>query len=240
MLSRSEVKYIQSLCQKKQRQAESLFLAEGPKLADEILKSGYTIKRIYALKSWIIEHPEVSANISEIDEKDLDKISSLQTPNQVLMIVEQPNQEALPLIEGKLSLVLDGIQDPGNMGTIIRIADWFGIRQIFCSPDTVDIYNPKVIQGTMGSIVRTSINYLDLHAFLTTVNIPVWGALLNGISVHEVGKPLEALLVIGNEGKGIRDPLLPLITKAVTIPRLGNAESLNAAVATGIILSHIC
>ena len=179
MLSRSEVKYIQSLCQKKQRQLEGLFIAEGPKIAEELLQSDFSIKKIYALPEWIAANPTNDNSIVEIDEIDLSRISSLQTPHQVLVVAAQKNNFEKPILKNKLSIVLDGIQDPGNMGTIIRIADWFGIENIICSEDTVELYNPKVIQSTMGSFVRTKVYYTDLNEFLTTVDVPVFGAVLN-------------------------------------------------------------
>ncbi len=239
MLSRSEVKYIQSLCQKKQRQLEGLFIAEGPKIAEELLQSDFSIKKIYALPEWIAANPTNDNSIVEIDEIDLSRISSLQTPHQVLVVAAQKNNFEKPILKNKLSIVLDGIQDPGNMGTIIRIADWFGIENIICSEDTVELYNPKVIQSTMGSFVRTKVYYTDLNEFLTTVDVPVFGAVLNGKNIHEFQKPKEGLLLFGNEGKGIRKEIMRFITDPITIPKKGGAESLNAAVAAGIILSHL-
>jgi TrmH family RNA methyltransferase len=154
-------------------------------------------------------------------------------------VVQQQPPKLPPVIKNKISIVLDGIQDPGNLGTIIRIADWFGISQIVCSMDTVELYNPKVIQSTMGSFVRVNVWYDQPEDFLKTLNVPVLGALLNGKSIYETEKLKEGVLVIGNESKGIRENVLKWITDPVTIPRIGGAESLNAAVATGIIISHI-
>ena len=239
MLSRSEVKYIQSLCQKKQRQQEGLFIAEGPKIAEELLQSDFIIKKIYALPEWIASNPANDNSIIEIDEIDLSRISTLQTPHQVLVVAAQKNDVYKPVLKNKLSIVLDGIQDPGNMGTIIRIADWFGIENIICSEDTVELYNPKVIQSTMGSFVRTKVFYVDLNTFLTTVDVPVFGAILNGKNIYEMQKPKEGLLLFGNEGKGIRKEIMQFVTNPITIPKKGGAESLNAAVAAGIILSHL-
>lgn len=237
MLSRNELKYIQSLCQKKQREAERLFLAEGVKLVEELLHSEFSVRHIYALDSW--QEQQSTVPVTRITEAELQKISNLQTPNQVLAIVAQPDPGPLPTLEGQLSLVLDGIQDPGNLGTIIRIADWFGITQIIASTDTVEWFNPKVVQATMGSIIRVKSWYLDLPEFLQQVSVPVWGALLAGENVYTTAPISEGLLVIGNESKGIRAPILPLIQHPVTIPRKGQAESLNAGVATGILLSHL-
>ncbi|MFW2478153.1 MAG: TrmH family RNA methyltransferase [Sediminibacterium sp.] len=238
MLSKNELKYIQSLCQKKQRISERLFLAEGTKLVAELLEAGYPIKNIYALESW--EAPLPDLPITRISPIELEKISTLQTPNQVVVVAEQREPTGEPVLKNKLTLVLDGIQDPGNLGTIIRIADWFGIDQIIASNDTVELYNPKVIQATMGSFLRVKIWYRELEELLTTINVPVYGALLNGTSMYATKPPKEALLVIGNESKGIRENILPYIKHAITIPRTGKAESLNAAVATGILLAQLC
>jgi TrmH family RNA methyltransferase len=153
-----------------------------------------------------------------------------------VIIAEQPTPSGEPDLKHTLSLALDGIQHPGNMGTIIRIADWFGIKQIICSNDSVEAYNPKVVQATMGSIVRVSLWYTDFDSWRPPEGLPVIGALLNGVNIYSFIKPEEALLVIGNESKGIREPLRSLVTHPVTIPKTGGAESLNAAVAAGIIV----
>lgn len=238
MLSKNEHKYIQSLCQKKQRQSEGLFIAEGAKLVDELLQSNYPVKKLYALEDWVKQN-KIAVAVTTVTEIELEKISGLQTPNQVLAIVEQKEPSSEPELNNQLTLVLDGIQDPGNLGTIIRIADWFGIKQVVASEDTVELYNPKVIQSTMGSFTRVNVWYRSLHAFLTTANIPIYGALLNGKNMHGEPPVTEGLLVIGNESKGISKELLPFISHPITIPRLGGAESLNAAVAAGIIVSHL-
>lgn len=239
MVSKNEFKYIQSLCHKKQRQSEGLFIAEGPKLMEELLNSDYSIKKIFATKDWLTTNNPKSIAIVEVDELELARMSSLQTPNQVLAIVEQKPM-VLPKLNGKINLLLDGIQDPGNLGTIIRIADWFGIQNILCTNDTAELYNNKVVQSTMGSFVRTNIWYGDVvNEVLAKTTLPVYGALLNGNSIYHQTKIKEGILVIGNEGKGIREEVLPFITKAITIPKFGGAESLNAAVATGIIVSHL-
>ena len=238
MLSRNEAKYIQSLGYKKQRNQEGLFLAEGVKLVEELLNSSYTIRKVYSVADWLKDNKQENVDMVEVNEMELQKLSSLQTPNKVVAVVQQKKAEA-PKIAGRISLVLDGIQDPGNLGTIIRIADWFGIKEIICSDDTADLYNPKVIQSTMGSFVRVNVWYGDLKQFLSNNKVPVYGTLLNGKSIYETTKPTEALLIIGNEGKGIRENILPFIKHPVTIPKIGAAESLNAGVATGIVLSHL-
>lgn len=237
MLSKNELKYIQSLCQKKQRLAEGLFLAEGVKLVNELLLAGYPVQQVYATPEWEAPIPELP--LTRVTEEELTRMSSLHTPHQVLAVARQRTPSGAPVWKGQLTLVLDGIQDPGNMGTLIRIADWFGIKQLVVSDDTVELYNPKVIQSTMGSFLRVNCWYGDLKNLLTSADVPVYGALLNGANLYETGRVTEGALVIGNESKGIRDQVLPLIQHAVTIPRIGQAESLNAAVATGILLSHL-
>lgn len=237
MVTKSEVKYIQSLYQKKNRIAEGVFVVEGPKLVEELLQSSFEIKSIYAVADWCKAHPKVAA--TEVTEQELEKLSHHQTPNQVLAIAVQRYGSELPEFKNRITLLLDGIQDPGNLGTIIRIADWFGIDQIVATEDTVDLYNPKVIQSTMGSFLRVKLWYMPVETLMPQMTVPVYGALLDGRSIAEHPVVTEGLLVIGNESKGIREALMPYITHAVTIPRIGHAESLNAAVATGIIISHL-
>lgn len=238
MVSKNEVKYIQSLYQKKTRMAEQVFVAEGPKLVEELLQSRFAVQALYATAGWLQGHGPLP-NAREVSEAELARISHLQTPNQVLALVKQYHPQQPPVWKGRLTLVADGIQDPGNWGTILRIADWFGVTQVVASEDTVDLYNPKVIQSTMGSITRVQVWYQSLPELLQQSPVPVYGALLQGEAVNKKGVIKEGLLVIGNESKGIREPLLPLIQHALTIPRIGGAESLNAAVATGILLSHM-
>jgi TrmH family RNA methyltransferase len=238
MLSKNEHKYIQSLCQKKQRQQEGLFIAEGTKLINELLRSDFEIERIYAVSGWV---PELStpALVTTVTEAELQKISLLQTPNQVFAIVKQKQPLAMPDFSNRFTLVLDGIQDPGNMGTLIRIADWFGITQVIASEDSVEFYNPKVIQSTMGSFLRVNLWYASLSSILQSPKVPVFGALLSGKDIHTQSPITEGMLIIGNESKGISTSLMPFINHPVSIPRQGGAESLNAAVAAGIIISHL-
>lgn len=238
MISKNEIKYIQSLSHKKTRDEEEVFIAEGIKLVNELLNTNIVIKKIYALQGWIKDHQHVN-NVTIVTEEELRKISSQQTPNKVLAIVEKKKIKAEPQLRGNITLVLDGIQDPGNLGTIIRIADWFGIAQIVAAIDTADIYNSKVVQSTMGSIIRVDVWYKELATFLQQADVEIYGALLQGESIYTHPKIAEGIIVIGNESQGIRNNLLPLIKHAITIPKKGNAESLNASVATGIILSHI-
>jgi len=235
MLSRNEVKYIQSLYHKKNRNTEEVFIAEGTKLLHEILHSDFKIKKIYALKEWLTENSNIK-NVTEISEDDLKKISGLETPNKVLALVCKKESNQIPDLKNQITLVLDGIQDPGNLGTIIRTANWFGVKNIIASTDTANMYNPKVIQASMGAFTGVNIFYTDLKSFFEANKILVCGAVLDGENISTLKKINECLIIIGNEGKGIRDENYSFIQKKISIPKFGNAESLNAAVAAGIIL----
>ena len=237
MVTKSELKYIQSLSDKKVRLETGCFIAEGVKLVGEMIAAGYPLKAVYALDSW--ESPDASIEVNRIEAFELEKMSLLQTPNQVLAVAMMPQKEQSLDLTGQLTLVLDGIQDPGNMGTIIRTADWFGIRQIVASEDTADVYNPKVIGATMGSFMRVSVTYKNLADWMPTVKLPVYGALLEGENIFTTKAVKQGLLVIGSEGKGIRENMMDFITHPVTIPKTGGAESLNAGVAAGILIAQL-
>ena len=237
MVTKSELKYIQSLSDKKVRLETGCFIAEGVKMVGEMIAAGYPLKAVYALDSW--ESPDTSLEVTRIEAFELEKMSMLQTPNQVLAVAMMPHKKEVLNLEGPLTIVLDGIQDPGNMGTIIRTADWFGITQIVASEDTVDVYNPKVIGATMGSFMRVQVSYKNLAAWLPTIKLPVYGALLEGENVFTIKSPQKGLLVIGSEGKGIRENIIDFVTHPVTIPKIGDAESLNAGIAAGIIVAQL-
>lgn len=243
MLVKSQVKYIQSLGQKKHRDQNAVFIAEGPKLIAELLESIPTsFVDIYALPEWIASHEHLTkqTDITPVDEDELAKISQLQTPNQVLAVLKKWDEQSAMIAKDRLTLALDTIQDPGNLGTIIRIADWFGVSQIVCSQDCADRYNPKVVQSTMGSIARVNVFYTDLEQWLNQQDsVPIYAAVLNGQSLNELSPVQEGIIVIGNESKGISDAILKLVNHKITIPKKGKAESLNAAVATGIIVAKI-
>ena len=243
MLSKQTIKDIQTLGQKKFRQQERLFIAEGPKLVKELLEADVSmVKEVFALKEWIIvnEKSLVKTAVTEITETELERISQLTTANKVLAIVRQFDEDIAIKTKGKIILALDGIQDPGNMGTIIRTADWFGINQIVCSHDSAELYNPKVVQATMGSIARVRISCTDLQQWLAEQKaISIYATTLEGQDVTSVKKIKEGIIVFGNESKGISPGILELATVKLTIPRKGKAESLNAAVAAGIILSNV-
>jgi RNA methyltransferase, TrmH family len=239
MLSKNEIKDIQSLSHKKFRKALKLFVAEGPKIVRELLdRMPQQFEKIYALKEWLAQNSDADLSKAiEINEAELEKISGLQTPNQVVAIIRQP--DAAAPAGDSLVLYLDTIQDPGNLGTIIRTADWFGIRHIVCSEGCAELYNPKVIQSTMASIARVNVFYDEDGGWLQNQQLPVYAATLHGRPL-ETFTPLQTgVLVIGNESKGISDEVLQFATEQITISKKGHAESLNAAVATGILLSHL-
>jgi RNA methyltransferase, TrmH family len=245
ILTKSAIKYIQSLGQKKFRESEGVFVAEGPKIINELLKANNTeLVNLYAPKQWWEENPVVihslqAQQLTEISHDELQRISFLSTPNQALAVFKKPSFREINF-DNKISLILDNIQDPGNLGTIIRIADWFGVQQVVCSVDSVDVFNPKTVQSTMGSVSRVRVLYDDIKSFIIShPGLPAYAAMLDGSNVYEMKRIKEGLIVIGNESKGISEDILSLIKNRVTIPGSGNAESLNAAVATGIILSHL-
>ncbi len=245
MLQKNEAKYIQSLHHKKQRDEQGLFIAEGPKVIGELIKRQPDwIKNIYATANWQLPHLKKvgeinSFTVTQIEAFELEKISALQTPQQVLAIVEQPIFSYKPT-NGWL-LALDGIQDPGNLGTIIRTAHWFGIEQVICSPDCADAFSPKVVQASMGSVFWVKPIYRELQPFFETYEQPVYGAFLDGKSISKIDKVVPGCILIGNEGKGIRKEVLPFITQKLTIPGgYGDAESLNAAIAAGILMHWAC
>lgn len=243
MLGKSQAKYIQSLGQKKVRDKQGVFVAEGPKIIAELLASAHAnILQLYALHGWIAANRTHcnGIDIIEVAENDLAKISQLATPNQVLAIVKKLKKPEHLLTKGTVSLVLDTIQDPGNLGTIIRIADWFDINQIICSKNCADMYNAKVVQSSMGSLVRVKILYTELAPWLEEQkDVFIYAAAMQGQPVTAMKKITEGLIVIGNESKGISPQIVEQVDLKITIPQKGQAESLNAAVATGIILSHV-
>jgi TrmH family RNA methyltransferase len=242
MISKSQLKYIQSLGQKKYRDDEGVFIAEGPKLVKELLQNKKAeLKYLYALSSWMKKNKELLANIdvTEINETGLERISQLKTPNEVLAVFKKFETKEL-LTTGRISIVLDAIRDPGNLGTIIRIADWFAVPQIICSYDCADVYNSKVVQSTMGSLGRVDIYYADLSEWLRQQKtVRIYAAVMEGKDVTGMSKIKEGLIMIGNESKGIHDELLKYANEKITIPKKGKADSLNAAVAAGIILSYL-
>ncbi len=244
MVSKSQISFLKSLQQKKHRKEHGLFLVEGLKSVTDFLHSDfYTIKTVYHTPLSEPKMLKVSGNIKfqEVSEAELEKISSLSTPQEVVALVEIPEHQALQLqsLKGKFTLVLDGIQDPGNLGTIIRTADWFGIPQIICSEDTVDVYNPKVVQATMGSLSWIRVYYDNILLLLPQIKQPVFGAMLNGENIYQTDFGNEGLILLGNEGNGIRPEIQALINRQITIPQTGKAESLNVAIAAAVFCNEI-
>jgi RNA methyltransferase, TrmH family len=243
MLSKLKLKYIQSLGQKKSRDEESLFIAEGPKLVKEFLESKTAqVSELFAVEEWINENKNSIGQVfvETVTTDELERISGLATPNKVVAIVHQFAREEPRDIATKIVLALDAIQDPGNFGTIIRIADWFGIENMICSPECADMYNPKVVQATMGSISRVNVFYTDLAIWLSEQKESrIYATVLNGQDITEMQKVRNGIILVGNESKGISSNLLDYANVRITIPGKGNAESLNAGVAVGIVLSHL-
>jgi RNA methyltransferase, TrmH family len=243
MLSKSQISFLKSLQQKKFRSEHGVFLVEGHKSVNEFIDSDYQVETIYHTYNFEANLLKLSRkiNFQGISLNDLEKISSLKTPQDVVAQVKIPAWPPLnnSILQKKFSIVLDGVQDPGNMGTIIRTADWFGIKNIICSADTVDVYNPKVVQATMGSLSRINVHYTDLEKFLSKIQLPVFGAMLDGSNIYTTDFGHEGLIVMGNEGNGVRPEIQKLIGHAVTIPRFGKAESLNVGVATAIFCAEI-
>lgn len=246
MLSKTHTKYIQSLQHKKLRDETGLFIAEGPKVVMDLLNSRkFVCKELLALDSWLQENSAALLKLKEttltaIADFELQKISSLTAAHAVVAVFEKRKQVHAFSPASKITLALDTIQDPGNLGTIIRIADWFGIENMVCSIGCADMYNAKVVQSTMGSLGRVNVVYTDLLSWLTQKEqVNIYAASLQGKDVRTMGKLHEGIIIIGNEANGISDAVMETVHEKITIPRTGEAESLNAAVATGIILSHV-
>ncbi len=238
MLTAHTIKTIQSLDKKKYRQKYNLFLVEGNKIIKELPNSDYEIENLYSVDPENITFKTIE--IEKILPNDLKKISFLQHPKDSVAVCKIPENKYLKNVS--IQLILDGIQDPGNLGTIIRLADWFGIEQIICSNDTVDVYNPKVIQATMGSFLRVNIFYTELDEYLKEYQHSIFGTDMNGENIYETKFPEKFSLVFGNEGNGLRPSTEDLISTMITIPRFGKSqstESLNVSMSAGIILGEI-
>lgn len=238
MISKQQIKSIRSLHQKKYRDEAGLFIAEGPKVVSDLAGSKFRVKEVFAIKGF--ELPAVErAVIREVSERELESISALSTPNQVLAVCEMPDVKAdISVLKHELVLALDDIRDPGNLGTIIRIADWFGIHHILCSESCVDVFGPKVIQSTMGSIARVNVYYEDLNVALKKFK-DIYAAVLDGENIYSQKLPARGIVLIGNESKGVSEKLLKLVTHKISIPKFSSgADSLNAAIATAVICSE--
>jgi TrmH family RNA methyltransferase len=235
-LSKNQLKLITSLQQKKYRVKSNLFFAEGVKVVDEFLDSNLELEQIFCIDDSSFKNRE---KVSLISGEELKKISALKTPNNVLALFKIPSSKLIKT-DG-LVLALDEVNDPGNLGTIIRLCDWFGIEQLVCSKGTVNCYNPKVVQASMGSLTRVNIVYTNLESYLKATEKPKYASLMNGENVYKSKLPQDAVLVMGNEANGISKPILELLNNSVSIPRFGDlkqAESLNVATATAILLSE--
>ncbi len=241
MLSKNEIKYIRSLQVKKHRGTEGKFIAEGHKWVEELMKSNPDwVERVYVTPQWEqLADKQIASNmVQHIEPFEMEKITALSNPTTVLAVVRIPKYKPDIPDKNKWNLLLDGIQDPGNLGSIIRIADWFGMQAIWCSEDCADAYNPKVVQATMGSLCRVQVNYTHLVSIIETTDLPAYVTAMEGKNIMSM-MPSSGLLIIGSEGKGVRPELMDKATQKITIPRIGEAESLNVAVATGIIVSRL-
>lgn len=245
MISKAQISFVTSLQQKKYRKQHQLFVVEGYKSIVEFIQSPlYAVRQIYCTAKFSAKIDKISGNIKyeEISEKDLKKISSLKTPQGVLALVEIPDSAPIAPgdLNGEYTFVLDDLQDPGNLGTIIRTLDWFGFKKIICSLETVEAYNPKVVQASMGSLSRVSVIYKDLKDLYKRVDgLPIYATALNGSSIYQDAWAEPGLIVLGNEGQGISEVSLEASTTKINIPKLGQAESLNVAIATTVFCSEI-
>ena len=243
MLSKNKVKYIRSLDLKKNRKEEQAFVAEGHKLVAELI-GHFSCSLLLATRTWLESHPAIPADeIIEVTQEELTRASLQKSPQDVLAVFKQPDYPMNPeVVNQSLCLALDDIQDPGNLGTIIRIADWFGIEHIFCSQNTVDVYNPKTIQATMGALARVKVHYCNLPELITSLQTPVYGTFLDGTNIYRETLSSNGLIIMGNEGNGITEKVESLVNKRLYIPNYPphreTSESLNVAMATGIICAE--
>ena len=238
MLSKNQVKLIQKLHHKKYRNELNLFIVEGKKSINEFLQAGYTPQLLIATEAFTASVPQHL--ITPVSKDELRKVSTLQNPDEGLAVFEQPKHKGI-LQEGVI-VALDNVQDPGNLGTIIRLCDWFGVETLICNTQTVDCYNPKVVQASMGSLTRVAVHYLDLAAFLTTTALPVYTMDLEGENLYTATFPKDCILILGNEANGISSEVRALSNEVITIPRFSKhqrTESLNVAMAGAIILSEV-
>ena len=238
MLSKNQVKLIQKLHHKKYRNELNLFIVEGKKSINEFLQAGYTPQLLIATEAFTTNVPQHL--ITPVSKDELRKVSTLQNPDEGLAVFEQPKHKGI-LQEGVI-VALDNVQDPGNLGTIIRLCDWFGVETLLCNTQTVDCYNPKVVQASMGSLTRVAVHYLNLAAFLTTTALPVYTMDLEGENLYTATFPKDCILILGNEANGISSEVRALSNEVITIPRFSKhqrTESLNVAMAGAIILSEV-
>lgn len=241
MISKAKVSFIKSLQVKKYRLAEQCFLVQGAKAVNEVLASDYTVELLVGTASFLqgASQARKAKEVSEATESELTALGSVETNSSALAVVRMkpPSRPVIP--KDNFTLVLDDIRDPGNLGTIIRTADWYGIATILASDETADWYNPKVINATMGSFLRVEVHYGSLDEWLASADLPVYGTFLDGQDVHTINFGKGGLIVIGNESRGISAEVEKRVTQRITIPRIGKAESLNASVATAIVLDNL-
>lgn len=239
MISKNQIKFIKSLSLKKNRVKAQLFVAEGEKIVNELLNSEFEIENIYATKQFSGLNSCPKSAVTLVSNEELSRISNLTSPNNVLAIVKISQQQSEK--NHGITLVLDDVNDPGNLGTIIRMCDWFGVTQLICSKSTVDCYNPKVVQSAMGSLFRFDIKYLELTTYLADIDTPIYGAYMNGVDVKVQEIPNKVHLIMGNEANGISESISKYITNKVSVKNIGQkAESLNVAIATSILLHEFC
>jgi TrmH family RNA methyltransferase len=239
VISKNKLKELAAYRQQKRCDEEAVFVVEGPKMAAEVLATeGVVVRAICATNEWMAEWEMPGVDFYEVSQAELERLSNMRSPNQVWMLVERIAESGKWKAERGLTLALDKIQDPGNLGTMLRTADWFGIRHVVCSHDTADRYNPKAVQASMGAVLRTQVEYTDLPKWLSACGLPVYGASLQGTPLPLAAEPPErAVLLIGNESRGISPEAMAQVTHPVLIPNIGGtAESLNAAVAAGILM----
>ncbi|AMA50096.1 MULTISPECIES: TrmH family RNA methyltransferase [Flavobacterium] len=237
MLSKNQIKLVSSLQQKKYRKEYGLFLAEGIKVIRELLESKFELEYLYMTENLFEELPAKFKMLVSVAE--LNKMSALSTANNCLALFRIPKDQLLK--ETGLIVALDDIRDPGNLGTIIRLCDWFGVAQIVCTKETVDLYNPKVVQATMGSIARVDVHYIDLESFLSTTKLPIYGAFMEGNNIYKEELSKQGIIVLGNEANGISKKIENKVSHKIAIPQFGDlqkTESLNVATATAIVLSE--
>lgn len=234
-LSHNKIKQINCLQQKKCRDKYGLFIVEGEKMVLEVLKTAPLLVEYIVSTADFINDVNRNVQMYQCDEETLKRCSFLKTPNKVIAVLKKM---AYSISSPAFVIAIDSVQDPGNMGTIMRLADWFNVEKIVCSNTTVDFYNPKVVQASMGAFLRVQVEYTDLKTYFTSSKLPIYGALLEGENVYQKELKPVGILLMGNEGAGISDELKPFINAPITIPRRGNAESLNVSIATGILLSE--
>jgi len=243
MITKNQIKYINSLQQKKFRSEHQSFIVEGAKSVLELLKSDFELELLFVTQEFFNNYEEVlqklPIQVELVNQLELEKAGSYSSNNAALAVAKTKGNDKLLVGENEYALILDDIRDPGNLGTIIRVGDWYGIHKIICSHSTVDFYNPKVIAATMGSFTRTNLYYTDLEEFIQQQSTPIYGTLLNGNNIHQTKFAKSGYIVIGNEANGISEGVEKLVTDKITIPSFGGAESLNAGIATAVVLDNL-